>query len=375
MLSQPTLAKKLLSQFKKKVKGSCFIGFDGFTDEIISVVEKTNPQTFIKTLKSFGKKIKASSYKSSNFELIVKKVKLGGNAPIFTNALLKGGHSITFAGTIGTSSKIEPLFKKIANGCKKVFPLGKSGKTEALEFTDGKLLLGKMEALNELTYPSLIKSIPEKTLIKIFNEIDLFACFNWAMLPHLTTIWQNLLRNVVPKIDRRKKMFIDLSDPSKRPTCELLEAFDTLSKFSKKFDIILSLNLKEAKIACKALKVPFSLKKLQKTVCALLQKLKIERILIHAQTFALSQDETNYFYAKSFYTKSPKLLTGAGDNFNAGYCNGILLNLSEEEALYTALATSGFYVREGKSPTMQELCTFITRSSKRKIRKLRLKRL
>jgi sugar/nucleoside kinase (ribokinase family) len=59
------------------------------------------------------------------------------------------------------------------------------------------------------------------------------------------------------------------------------------------------------------------------------------------------------------FCEKPRLTTGAGDNFNAGYVLGLLLGLEPEEALLTGMATSGFYVRNAKSPDFAELVGFI----------------
>ena len=46
------------------------------------------------------------------------------------------------------------------------------------------------------------------------------------------------------------------------------------------------------------------------------------------------------------YTSNPRLTTGAGDNFNAGFCLGQLLGLSPQQCLITGTGTSGFYVQK-----------------------------
>ena len=67
------------------------------------------------------------------------------------------------------------------------------------------------------------------------------------------------------------------------------------------------------------------------------------------------------WHIKGPYTKTPKLTTGAGDVFNAGFCHGLLHGLTPEEAIATGVCSSGFYVRECHSATDQELIAFMQR--------------
>ncbi|MFA9480317.1 hypothetical protein ACERK3_18760 [Phycisphaerales bacterium AB-hyl4] len=65
--------------------------------------------------------------------------------------------------------------------------------------------------------------------------------------------------------------------------------------------------------------------------------------------------------AATFYgpfVANPRLSTGAGDNVNAGICLGLLADLSVEQALCTGTATSGYYVRNGASPSLDQLAAF-----------------
>jgi sugar/nucleoside kinase (ribokinase family) len=59
------------------------------------------------------------------------------------------------------------------------------------------------------------------------------------------------------------------------------------------------------------------------------------------------------------YTRSPKLTTGAGDNFNAGFCFGQVQGFNAQESLILGVATSGLYVRNGRSASQKELMEFL----------------
>ena len=59
------------------------------------------------------------------------------------------------------------------------------------------------------------------------------------------------------------------------------------------------------------------------------------------------------------YTSKPRLTTGAGDNFNAGFSLGLALGLDPQSALVMGTGTSGFYVRNMHSPSFTDLKNFL----------------
>jgi len=358
--------------FKKIQPKNCFIGFDGFTDEIISVVDKAldaNNQTYFQTMISFGKKLTDASNKSCNFELVVKQTKLGGNAPIFTNALLEGGHTIVFAGAIG-EGQAEPIFEPMANRCAQVFPIAKSAKTEALEFKDGKIILGKMDSLKKITFDHLLSEIGQKNLIEILDKSHLFVSVNWTMLPHLTGIWKNILKQApnFSKKDFSRIMFVDFADPSKRTLKDLKEALATLNELNNYYNVIIGLNISEAEIISKLFGIEYqtqSIETIKNSTYELFNQLKVFRLLVHHATFAISQDRDDQIHLPTLHVEEPVLTTGAGDNFNAGYCNALLYELEKRDILMAAIATAGFYVRFGHSPSLKELEAFCKSSTSR----------
>ena len=137
------------------------MGFDGFVDEIIAVIDKRHDfERFdaIQTIQAFGAKITAAAGQSSNYELIVKQMKLGGNGPIMANALASAGFAVNYVGNLGYPT-IHPVFSDFAAAGQCGFSIGEPGHTDALEFADGKLMLGKITSMNEVNWDNLVSRV------------------------------------------------------------------------------------------------------------------------------------------------------------------------------------------------------------------------
>ena len=92
------------------------VGLDGFVDEIIAVVDKRHGhETYdaIPTIERFNVKIAEAIGQSSNYELVVKQMKIGGSGPIMSNALASLGMDVTYIGNLGYP-EIHPVFRDFA---------------------------------------------------------------------------------------------------------------------------------------------------------------------------------------------------------------------------------------------------------------------
>jgi len=170
------------------------IGLDGFVDEIIAVVDKrhgTGKFDAIPTIDALGKRILAAAGQSGNFELVVKHAKLGGNGPIMANAMASVGISVNYIGAVGFPT-IHPVFEEMAHRAK-VISITEPGHTDALEFTDGKLMLGKYSHLTEVNWANIMLRVGREQLQKMVAESKVFGFVNWTMLPYLSDIWRELL--------------------------------------------------------------------------------------------------------------------------------------------------------------------------------------
>ena len=80
------------------------VGLDGFVDEIVAVVDKRyDSDRFdpVESIAAMARKILGAAGESSNYELVVKHRKLGGNGPIMANALASLGFDVTYVGNLG----------------------------------------------------------------------------------------------------------------------------------------------------------------------------------------------------------------------------------------------------------------------------------
>ena len=154
-----------------------------------------------------------------------------------------------FIGPIGDPHDIEPIFQNMAKRCELALTLGPSAHTNALEFENGKVLLGKLKHVMDIGWDSILKRIPKKKLASLLDQSDLFACTNWTMLPKMTDLWKKIIKEILPSLKTKNPqriLFVDLADPAKRTSSDIKEALITLKKLQSHYSVALGLNEAEA---------------------------------------------------------------------------------------------------------------------------------
>ena len=351
-------------------KTPVIIGFDGFVDSIIAVVDKrqdTERYDPLHTIAELGSRISAAAGRSSNIELVTKLEKLGGNGPIMANAMARAGFDVTYIGPLG-EGVIHPVFNEFAQ-IAKVHSIADPAHTDALEFDDGKLMLGKHASLRHVNQNTIDNQIGRDNYVQLIRQTRILGMVNWTMLTQLNTIWQALIDDVLPKMDNNRMIFIDLADPSKRTDDDLAKAMELTKKLNSESKVVVGFNLSEAAQVAKVLGVAVPLTDMEqkaaieKIATDLREALDVECVCVHPREGAAAAQrqpdgsvKTALF--KGPFVSKPKLSTGAGDNFNAGFCLGLLAGLPIDQCLCTGTATSGFYVRNAQSPTLDELAMF-----------------
>ncbi len=345
---------------------TCLVGFDGFVDTICDVVETRQSETeykAVETIDRLGSKISAAAGISSNLELVVTTKKLGGNGPIMANALASFGLDVTYVGNLGYPD-VDPIFADFGRRAD-IRTIAAPAYTDALEFSDGKLMFGKHETLKDVTWENIVSRLGPETFERLLGRSKLVAMVNWTMIPQMSRIWAKLISDVLGDLPEwtngpRRHVFIDLADPEKRTRDDLLYAVKLLGKMQPFADVTLGMNLSEATQIAEVLKLAKPTEDdLPTAAAAIREALDIHCAVVHprAGAAAATADDRTYFAGP--FVKHPKISTGAGDHFNAGFMLGRTLGMPLDQSLCCGVATSGHYVRSAESPSMVKLSKFV----------------
>lgn len=357
-------AQQLLAATNRAAQLTAFIGLDGFVDEIIHVVDKRdNAETFqrLPTIARLAERLAGAAGQSTNIELVNQLTKLGGNGPIMANALASFGIKVTYLGTLGYPS-LHPIFQKFATRAE-VYSVAEPGHTDALEFDDGKIMLGKHYPLREVTWANIKARFGLEKFAAKFNSADLVGFVNWTMLPYMSELWAALHQELCPKLSgARRRLFFDLADPEKRTKKDITRALELIGGFEKYFNVTLGLNEKEAIAIGEVLGLKISddtPEGLSALAEAINSVLKLDSIVVHPVSYAVVAGGGDLAMVEGPFIAKPKITTGAGDHFNSGFCLGKLLGFKNNLCLLTGVTTSGYYVRTGQSPGLADLAAML----------------
>ncbi len=342
------------------------VGLDGFVDSIIRVVEKKLPngqRTHFASIPGLARRIANAAGKSTALELIIERVKLGGNGPIMANALSCFGMPVTYIGAIGQGTEVHPVFQPMGERCS-LLPVCDAASTDALEFDDGKLMLQKLDCLDSLDYPRLEKCLGREKLLELFEASSAVALNNWSSMPHMSAIWERLLGDICPNLtSRQRHIFFDLADPEKHDHEHTRGALALVSRFQQYYDTTLGLNEKESEHICEILGLALGGTNDRSALVGRAERvraaLQIGSVVIHPVAFAAAADAGGSAIVDGPYVEKPLISTGAGDHFNAGYFLGRCLGGDLAACLQLGVATSGYYVRTAESPALSALADFI----------------
>ena len=347
--------------------GACFVGFDGFTDFIVRAVDRRHgPDHYdpIRTIGAFAARCAAAGGRSTNIELVDEEVRWGGNGPLLAGALASLGIRTTYVGTVGREDEpgeLDVLYQPLADVCKSVIPIGPPGRTEALEFDDGKLMFNRTRNVQAVTWEGIVERVGLARLRLLVEESALIGLVNWSLMTRGEEVWRRLTTDVLEHLAPgvRPRIFVDLSDPAKRTDDAIREALTALREMSRIAPVMLGLNLSEAERVSAATGTAFRARHIGDGAARLRARIGVECVVVHPRhgAGAATEDEQGWFDGP--LTHSPRVSTGAGDHFNAGFAMARCAGLDLSGCLATGCATSGYFVRHGRAPSRADLGTFL----------------
>lgn len=354
LLKQPALGKQV------------FVGFDGFVDTIMKVVKHKHNyhNDYFKTISEFASFIHDAPGKSRQFELVAQQVKQGGNAPILAHALSRLGLTSYCAGSLGDPS-IHSVFAGM--DATRLISLANPGDSHAIEFTDGRIILSELSAFDKYDWKMIKGTHGIDKIRKAILDSALVAFVDWANLPYASEIWDGVLHDIIKPSDRHDfKFFFDLCDPSKKTTEQIDEILDIISCFSRYGTVTLGLNEQETIRIWSALygadgeSNRHALMPLVESAGdAVFKMINIDSLLVHPVDRTILYRANSIINQKGRLVSEPRVVTGGGDNLNAGFIYGLLNQFPVEKCMLMGMATSGAYVQNGASPSVDDVRKYV----------------
>ena len=303
------------------------IGFDGSIDRLASIQS-------METMSDLSAYLASREGMSGALEMHQNPPKIGGNMPITANALGQLGLKSDCIGAID-----DPLFAGVSKNCT-LHPVAPPCTCLALEFKAGKLMLIGTESVKTLNFASITAKLGKGKLQQIYSQADLCCFLNWSELPGMTDI----LCGLQHMVSDSAVSFFDLADFSERKPDEVKEYLSLIGKFKES---ILSLNENETNLLMKLYKA--------KDMDSLYKILKVKHLVIRTNHKAHAISSNGIVSINTLYVKNPRLLTGAGDNFNAGIAAALLMGGNWQQALSLGTLVSSYYIENGYSPDLNGL--------------------
>lgn len=354
--------KNKLQNSKENLKNKkVLVGIDGYTDNIYRLIrtrkDASNFEVFEK-IKDFSSFIDNGGL-NSDIEITNIDTKFGGNGPILANALGNFNIGVDCIGTLGELKK-DSIFLKMNSNCS-LISIGCPGNTIAFEFGDGKLMFGDIEGFNHVNWNTFKTKAGILNLKKYAEESSLICITNLSQFVNIKDILGGMFGNVIVGLkDRNKYVFFDIADPSRKSSDDLKEILSLIMEYNRYTKAVLGLNLKEGAIIYKVLygKEPY---KLCPSFVAekIMEKIQIDAVVVHSKEEVSASKGGKTFTEKCMKINYPKVLTGSGDNFNAGFCLGLVLDFEIDECIKCGIASASSYITNGKSSNIDGLLNFI----------------
>jgi hypothetical protein len=378
---------KALNIYQKSGQNvKAIVGFDGYVDKIQKVVRsKSGSQSvYYNTITEIADHVATLAGVSGQVEIRNLELKLGGNAPIMANSLGALGIKNTCIGTMGYPD-LNNVFEEMHPNCQ-VVSIAEPAQTNAMEFDDGKLIFSEVSTFEQLTWTYVAAVTGMENLTKWIYESQLISFVDWANLNYCTDIWEGILGDIVVKLNpspdekeigryyevnkriadeegsgmRHKNFFFDLCDPSKRSKEEILAALSVINRYKPYGKVTLGMNENEARKVYKALDGENdNIADLQIVARYIFDKMTVHQVLIHPTERSIVATQRQIFEISGRLVPEPRILTGGGDNLNAGFCLGLVLDLPVEQTMLLGMANSGTYITNGASPDVSELVEYL----------------
>lgn len=320
----------------------CLIGFDGYIDELYRMVNGQSGQhiSCFESMKQFGAYLSEAGRRSADVQILPVSVHYGGNGPLMAGAMASLGVETTCIGLFDGCRELIGTLEQRAD----CISIGRCNRCIAMEFADGKLMFGELRGA-KMTWQDLKERMDMERLRSLLGQCGLFGIVNWSAFLHMNEILTELER-MIREEGGSRILFFDPADFSARSGRDVRRFLELLQDFGTRHQVILGLNRKEAELFGK--KAFGGEWDAEQAGSRLSECIPQGAVLVHDNLGAACWHEGKCFRDSAEKIEIPRVMTGAGDHFNAGFCSAVLEGKGWQQALETGNRAAGYYIRYGR---------------------------
>ncbi len=367
------LNKAQKADLPTKITEQVVLGFDGYKDDIVSVVRFRSSPTDLELMENISEwadRIAQAAGSSASIETVIKKISAGGftcNVGKAISKLCGFTENTHLIGAFGLP-KLQNIFQEqlVDQHHCITFPVSNPGTTVCYEFQDGKIMIVDNDNINHLNWNQIISILGQEFIINEYEKSSLWGIGYWASNPNMSQIFSELQSSILPSLSessRKKFLILDLSDLSRKSREQWKELATLLPGFEDYVQVVLLLNDLELKVLSEELVGKSSQSHLNLTE-SLQHILNLSYVISHTPKMAHLASKNKLITILNAYTSTPRFTTAAGDHFSAGISYGLLANISAEVLPLIGNCVASIFVREGISPIPQDVQQFLINYSK-----------
>ncbi|CAD5265221.1 MULTISPECIES: hypothetical protein [unclassified Imperialibacter] len=346
-----------------------FTGFDGFVDKIQRVVakKKGNNATYFDSLGEFTDHLGSMRVGGGDIETSTTKIRIGGDAPILSNTLGSLGIQTHCLGAMGHPA-LHPVFMKMHKLCE-ITSVMDPGENQILEFNDAKIVLSDQAMFNNYDW-EYIKTHTEvfDQLKRVVKKAELFALVDWARLPFASSIWRGFLEDMIKATGKKDALFFfHIGDPYKIPRKKIGQMVELIDEFAAFGKVTVSLNQQEASKLWLVLngyeptqdQTKVKIPAMSEMARFIFRVFDIDAVIVRSRETTFVAYDEGIIEVSGSKVETPKVLMGGGDNFNAGYCLGLLEGMNRRQCALLGTAASGAFIQNGYSPCIEDVIEYL----------------
>ena len=347
------------------MKPRALIGFDGFVDRIQAVVKtRTSPDQYVafRSLTDYVRRLDSAIGRKTNIEVVDLQEKVGGNGPIMAFAMSGLEVEVCCIGTLSAGEAEQmpaPVFAELSERCE-LISVGRHARSSALEFPDGKIIQNELESLNSLSWSDIVAAVGGDRLRARIASSDLVALVNWTMIPKSNGTFTDMPALIKAHASRRACVFVDLADPAKKPSGDLNELLAILRSMAGHQRVALGLNMSEAEQVAARLHLNIEADRSQESwrlmLTTMASRIGLHMVVVHNARVSMalrrhtagdSISSIEWAWVPTCNQPAPRVLTGAGDTFNAGFCTSLLMGESLKVCVQAGNSAAYDYITTG----------------------------